>query len=159
MKILISAVGPDVTAPVDPRFGRAPSLVLVDPESGAWSASVNPGAGLGQGAGIETARFAVDCGVTVVLTGALGPNAQRTLEAAGLAAFAVQGGTVLQAVEQWRSGGLQPITAANAPAHAGLAGGRGGLGACGGMGAGMGGGRSAGQQGGGRGRRAGGGAE
>jgi len=120
MKLLVSATGPDITALVDPRFGRAPSFVLVDPGTGEWSAYVNPGAGAGQGAGIEAARLAVELGAGAVLTGAAGPNAFRTLEAAGVAVFLVQGGSVTDAVELWKNGRLERVATATAPAHAGM---------------------------------------
>ena len=120
MKLLVSAIGPDVTASLDPRFGRAPSFVLVDADTGEWSAHVNPGAGAGQGAGIDAARFAIELGARAVLTGATGPNAFRTLSAANVAVYSVGGGLVAEAVEQWKTGTLTPVTSANGPAHSGL---------------------------------------
>jgi predicted Fe-Mo cluster-binding NifX family protein len=120
MKLLISATGPDVTAQVDPRFGRAPSFVLVDTETNEWSAYVNPGAGAGHGAGIEAARFAIELGAQAVLTGATGPNAFRTLSAGNVSVFPVNGGRVADAVEQWKAGSLAQAGGATAAAHAGF---------------------------------------
>jgi predicted Fe-Mo cluster-binding NifX family protein len=159
MRLLVSAQGPDLTAPLDPRFGRAPSFVLVDAETGAWTAHVNPAAGAGQGAGIEAARYAADIGAQAVLTGAAGPNAYRTLKAAGVALYLVDGGTVADAVARWNAGTLQEATEATAPAHSGLAMGGGAGGGSGrGGGAGGGSGRGGGAGGGsGRGGGAGGG--
>ena len=116
MKLLVSAIGPDVTASVDPRFGRAPSFVLVDADTGEWSAYVNPGAGAGHGAGIDAARFAIELGAQVVLTGATGPNAFRTLSAANVTVCPVGGGRVTDAIDQWKAGALTPATSANGPA-------------------------------------------
>jgi len=110
---------------MDPRFGRTPSFVLVDAETGEWSAHANPAATAGQGAGIEAARFAAEVGAEAVLTGAAGPNAYRTLEAAGVAVFLVQGGSAAEAAELWRNGRLQRATTATVPAHAGMGRGRG----------------------------------
>ena len=126
MKLLVSATGPDITAPMDPRFGRAPSFVLVESETGEWSAHVNPGAGAGQGAGIEAARLAIELGAQAVLTGATGPNAFRTLAAANVTVYPAGGGRVADVVEQWKAGALTPAAAATGPAHAGLGGPRGG---------------------------------
>ncbi len=120
MKILVSAQGPDISSPVDPRFGRAPSLVLVDSRTGEWSAYVNPGTAMGHGAGIEAGRLASEIGAEVVLTGAAGPNAFRTLEAAGIAVYAVEGGTVASAVDRYKQGTLRSVVEATGPAHAGL---------------------------------------
>ena len=120
MKLLVSAIGPDITAPMDPRFGRAPSFVLIDSETGKWSAHVNPGAGAGQGAGIEAARLAIELGAQAVLTGTAGPNAFRTLAAAHVTVYTAGGGRVVDVVEQWKAGALTPAAVATGPAHAGL---------------------------------------
>jgi len=165
MKALISAQAPDIAAPLDPRFGRAAHFVVVDAETGEWQAHANPAAMAGHGAGIEAARFAVDQGVEAVITGATGPNAFRTLEAAGVLVFQAPAGTVADALEAWRGNELPAAGQPTAPAHAGMApeapGGAAGPGA--GMGRGMGGGGGAGMgrgggagMGGGRGRGGGG---
>ena len=151
VKVLISAQGPDINALLDPRFGRAAHFVVVDNESGEWIAYPNPGAGSGHGAGIEAARFAVDQGTQAVITGAAGPNAFRTLDAAGVKVYTIDGGTVAAVLDAWRRGELQEVGGPTAQAHAGLGGGADAPGAGmgrgmggGGMGAGMGGGRGAG---------------
>ena len=149
MKVLVSARGPDMTAPVEPRFGRAPSFVLVNADTGEWSAYVNPGAGLGQGAGIEAARLAAEVGAQVVITGATGPNAFKILAAAGIAVYLVDGGRVADAVDNWKAGKLTQAETATEPAHPGVGAGPGtGRGAGGGR-RGPGGGRGAGGAGGG----------
>jgi len=125
VKLLVSAQGPDLTAPVDPRFGRAPSFVLVDTESGDWSAYVNPGAGMGQGAGIEAARLAVELGADVVVTGPLGPHALQTLAAAKVPVCLIEGGCVADVVEQWRAGLLRSSSQAVRVSHTGAVGGGG----------------------------------
>ncbi len=154
MRVLISAQAPDITAPLDPRFGRAAHFVVVDAETGEWQAHANPAAMAGHGAGIEAARFAVDQGVEAVITGATGPNAFRTLEAAGVLVFQAPAGTVADALEAWRGNELPAAGQPTAPAHAGMApqapgagagsGGGGGAGMGRGGGAGMGGGGGAG---------------
>jgi len=154
VKILISAQGPDIDALLDPRFGRAAHFVVVDGDSGEWIAYPNPGAASGHGAGIEAARFAVEKGVQAVITGAAGPNAFRTLAAAGVKVYTIDGGTVGAVLDAWRRGDVTEVAEATAPAHAGMGAGGGAAAPAGGMGGGgrgMGGGRGAGGGGGGRG--------
>ncbi len=122
MKAIVSAMGPDVTAPIDQRFGRASHLVVVDTETGEWQAHPNPGATLDQGAGIEAARYAAEHGADAVITGMTGPNAFKTLAAAGIAVYSIAGGCVSEAIERFRTGSLDEVTEPSVDAHAGLRG-------------------------------------
>jgi predicted Fe-Mo cluster-binding NifX family protein len=103
MKIAVSATGKNVYADVDPRFGRARYLLIVDDKGtmcDLWDNSASQNAM--QGAGIQAAKVLADKGVQVLLTGHCGPNAFRTLRAAGIKVGLVQSGTVRQAVERFQ---------------------------------------------------------
>lgn len=84
-KVAISSTGPTLKDPLDPRFGRAAGFTLVDPatravvylDNGANQAEA-------QGAGIKTAEQLIAAGVTVVLTGYVGPKAFEMLVSAGI---------------------------------------------------------------------------
>ena len=135
MKICISAQGPTLDAPIDPRFGRCANFIFIDPETMQFNTIPNPGAMAGGGAGIQAAQFVVDQGVSAVLTGNVGPNAYNALNAGGVAVFIGVYGTVRNAVEQYKTGQLSPTSSSTAPAHTGMGGGRGrGGGRGGGMG-------------------------
>ena len=63
MKLLVTAQGPTVDSPVDPRFGRARYFILVDSDTG--DAVVHDNAqnlDAPQGAGIQAAQAAVRLG-------------------------------------------------------------------------------------------------
>ena len=137
MKIAISASNPDLSSPVDPRFGRCPYFLIVDPETMKFEALENPNVSSASGAGIQSAQFISDKEVQAVLTGSCGPNAFQTLQAAGVEVIVGITGTVQEAVQQYKSGQFQPIAQPNVPPHFGMGMG-GGMG--GGMGRGMGGG-------------------
>lgn len=137
MKIAISASTPDLSSPVDPRFGRCPYFLIVDPETMEFESVENPNVSSTSGAGIQSAQFISDKGVKAVLTGSCGPNAFQTLQAAGVEVIVGITGTVQEAVQQYKSGQFQPIAQPNVPSHFGMGTG-GGMG--GGMGRGMGGG-------------------
>ena len=135
MKICVTSTGPSLDAPVDPRFGRCQYFVIVDSETLEYEAMQNPSVGASGGAGIQAAQTVAGKGVGAVVTGNLGPNATQTLAASGIEMVTGASGTVRDAVEQYKSGGLQQTTRPTVPEYSGL----GGAGA--GAGAGMGGGR------------------
>lgn len=127
MKIAVTAQGHDLDAPVDPRFGRCPVFLLIDPDTLEYEALPNPNIEAGGGAGIQSAQIMADRDVTVVLTGNCGPNAFRTFGAAGIEVVTGVGGTVREAVEAYKSGRLHKASGPNVPDHFGMGGsGRGG---------------------------------
>ena len=75
MKICVSAVANSLDAQLDPRFGRCPYFVIVDLESMQFEAIPNDASGAMGGAGIQAAQTIAGKGVTVLITGNVGPNA------------------------------------------------------------------------------------
>jgi len=103
MKIVVTSQGPDESSAVDQRFGRAPWLHILDAESGERNVVDNTANAQGHsGVGVTTAQLVVDAGADVVLTGRLGPNAQRVLEGAGIKVVLGVTGTVGEAVAAFR---------------------------------------------------------
>jgi predicted Fe-Mo cluster-binding NifX family protein len=126
MKIAVSSTGPDLDAQVDPRFGRAQYLLVVDTHTLEFEALQNPNVAAGGGAGIQTAQMIAAKGAQAVLTGNCGPNAYQTLSAAGIKVYVGVAGAVREAVERLKRGEFQSSAGASVPGHFGL-----------GMGAGM----------------------
>jgi len=122
MKIAVTATGKDLDARVDPRFGRCKGFVVVDSETGVFTAIDNPGAMAGGGAGIQAAQAVANAGADVVLAGNYGPNAHGALAAGGIKAYMVQGGTVREAVEAFQGGELAEASEATVPSHFGTGG-------------------------------------
>lgn len=87
MKLCITTTGENLSARVDPRFGRAPYFLLVDTETLTCEAVANPASATGQGAGIKAAQTLTDRDVEAVLTGMVGPNAVEALQAAGIKTY------------------------------------------------------------------------
>jgi predicted Fe-Mo cluster-binding NifX family protein len=139
MKIVVSASTPDLSSPVDPRFGRCPYFLFVDPETMQFEAVENPNIASSSGAGIQSAQFVANKEANVLLTGSCGPNAFQTLNAAGVEVIVGVMGTVQEAVQQYKSGKLQATAQPNVPSHFGMGmGGRSPIGPGSGMGGGMG---------------------
>jgi predicted Fe-Mo cluster-binding NifX family protein len=108
MRVAITSQGPDLTSPVDPRFGRARYLIVIDTGTGESKALDNArNLSATQGAGIQTVRDVLDEGVEAVLTGHVGPKAQEALKAARVQVFVDTSGTVRDALKQFESGQLK----------------------------------------------------
>ena len=110
MRVIVTADGPAVESKHDPRFGRAAYLVRVDTETGRVDVIDNRDASnAAQGAGVQTAQRVAGADVDAVVTGRVGPKAERALRVAGLRVFlATPGCTVAEAVESVRRGELEP---------------------------------------------------
>ncbi|CAA7600442.1 Dinitrogenase iron-molybdenum cofactor [Acididesulfobacillus acetoxydans] len=111
----------DLSGLVDDRFGRCPYFMLCDSEDveGTAEWKDNPALASTGGAGIAAGEFLDREKVKVLITGSLGPNALRVVQASGVSAFSAPGSmTVLESVRAWATGTLPAITAAG-QAHAG----------------------------------------
>ncbi len=114
MKIAVTSKGTDLDAAVDPRFGRAPYVIIVDPSTLSFEAVDNSeNVNAFKGAGIQAATMVSDRGAEVLLTGYCGPNAFKTLEAAGIKVAADVTGTVRGAVDLFNRGNLAYVDSAN----------------------------------------------
>lgn len=118
MKVAVSASGPDLEARVDPRFGRAPYIIVVDPETLEFEAVPNRvNLQAPQGAGIQTATLVARYRPQAVLTGNCGPKAFQVLKAAGIQVFVGVHSTVRQALADLRAGRLEPASEPNVEGH------------------------------------------
>jgi predicted Fe-Mo cluster-binding NifX family protein len=120
MKIAISAGGTDLSAEMDPRFGRCRCFIIADPETGEFEAVDNSGAASSGAAGIAAAQLVAGKGVNLVLTGNCGPNAYNTLSAAGINVITGLSGKIADIIENYRTGSLKAAAAANVPGHFGM---------------------------------------
>ena len=118
MKAAVSAQGTNLDSLVDPRFGRARHILLVDTETGEFTAHDNAqNLNATQGAGIGAAQMVVQLGAQALLTGNVGPKAFTALQAGKVAIHTGASGTVRQALEEFRSGRLQSAARANVQGH------------------------------------------
>jgi len=114
MKIAVTSKGTDVDSEVDPRFGRAAYILVVDSENLGFEVLDNKeNVNALKGAGIQTASMVSDKGAEVLLTGFCGPNAFRTLNAAGIKVANDITGTVREAVNMFNEGEVSFADAAN----------------------------------------------
>jgi predicted Fe-Mo cluster-binding NifX family protein len=118
MKLAVTAAGPDLDAPVDPRFGRAKYFLVVDTDSSeviVIDNEVNLAAT--QGAGIQAGKRIVELGVEALLSGHVGPKAYTTLRAGGVEIYSGVAGSVAEAVERFKRGELKPAATSDVAGH------------------------------------------
>jgi predicted Fe-Mo cluster-binding NifX family protein len=118
MKIVITAQGQDLSAEVDPRFGRAKYFIVAETDTGEIRAVDNvQNLNAAQGAGIQAGKTVTDLGVDAVISGHVGPKAFATLQSAGVKMYTGASGTVAEALEQFKAGRLAPAEGADVEGH------------------------------------------
>jgi predicted Fe-Mo cluster-binding NifX family protein len=119
VRIAITSSGPTLDSQVDPRFGRARYVLIVDTDSLGVEPIENPNVAAGGGAGVQTSQMVISKSVDAVLTGNCGPNAFRTLNAADVQIYAGVSGTVRAAVEAFKRGEISSLSAPSVSGHFG----------------------------------------
>lgn len=115
---MVTAQGPDLDDAIDPRFGRAAWLQIIDTVAGGRVAVGNEmNLNALQGAGIQAAQTVARHGARVLLTGHCGPKAFGVLQAAGVEVYTGLTGTVREALEQLAAGQLRPAEEHDVEAH------------------------------------------
>ena len=118
MKIAISSQGKDLDSQIDPRFGRAAYILVVDLDDEKVEVIDNSeNVNAFKGAGIQAAVTVGDSGADILLTGFCGPNAFRTLAAAGVKVVNEMSGTVREALEELKKDKLSFAEDANVEGH------------------------------------------
>jgi predicted Fe-Mo cluster-binding NifX family protein len=117
LKIAITSKGKYLDSPMDPRFGRAPYILIVDTLNHGFEVLDNSkNVNAFKGAGIQSAVMVSDRGAKVLLTGYCGPNAFKTLNAAGVKVANDVTGTVRDALTAYRKGRVSFADGANVEA-------------------------------------------
>ncbi len=120
MKIAITSSGPEIKSEVDPRFGRCQYFIVYDTENNQFEVVENSNVcGMG-GVGIQSAQMMADKDVKAIITGNCGPNAFRTMNAAGIQLITGVSGTVESVIKEYKKGNLKPSDQSNAEPHSGL---------------------------------------
>ena len=114
MKIAVTSVGTNLDSEVDPRFGRAAYIIIVDSDTFAFEAVDNQeNVNALKGAGIQAAKAVSEKGAEVLLTGFCGPNAFKAMNAAKIGVANNASGSVREAVQAYLDGKLPLSDEAN----------------------------------------------
>jgi predicted Fe-Mo cluster-binding NifX family protein len=120
MKVCVTAQGDNLDAEVDARFGRCGYFVFVNTDTYEYEAVPNPNTEAMGGAGIQSGQFVAGKEVKAVITGNVGPNAFQTLQAAGIEVITGVSGTVKEAIEKYKQGGLKASSSPSVKTKGGL---------------------------------------
>ncbi len=121
MKVAVSADGDNEKADVDERFGRCPYFVIVDTDEMDFEGIENKDADGSHGVAPQVVQTLSEKDIEAVITGNIGPNGFRTLEAAGIKAYRGSG-EVSKAVEMLKEGELEEIKNETVRGHHGKGG-------------------------------------
>lgn len=91
MKVCVTSQGKDLNSEIDPRFGRCKYFVFYDTETKQYEAVENHWKDAQQGAGTQAAQFVVSKAVKILITGKVGPGAERVIKSAGIKVFEASG--------------------------------------------------------------------
>jgi len=118
MKVAVTSQGEELSSEIDPRFGRAKWLIVIDTKTGKSEAHDNTvNLNAAQGAGIQTGQNIANLDVDAVITGNVGPNAFRTLSAAKVRIFLAEKQTVQEAIDSFKADKLKEVDQANVEGH------------------------------------------
>ena len=97
----ISATGTSVDEEMDHHFGRCGYFVIAE---GKNIYVVENPLGTPRRAGLKAAQLMMDLGVTMVITGSLGPKATQALDEAGIRHHVGASGKVCDVLQRYREG-------------------------------------------------------
>ena len=118
MKVLITSNGRELCDLIESRFGRAKYYLMVDTESGEFTAHDNIlNLQSSQGAGIQAASRVVKLGASAVITGHVGPKAFRVLQTAEIPVYLASNITGAEAVRMFGEGRLEELPCADVEGH------------------------------------------
>jgi predicted Fe-Mo cluster-binding NifX family protein len=114
MKIAVTSKGTTLDSAVDPLFGRAAYILMVDTETHACEVLNNlENVNALKGAGIQAAGMVSKKGAEVLLTGHCGPNAFKAMAAAKIGVANDASGSVKEAIQGYLDGKLPLADKAN----------------------------------------------
>jgi len=118
VNIAITSTDGNLEGLVDERFGRSKKIIVFNSEKQTFEVVDNTvNMNSPQGAGIQTAQNIAKTTAQVVISGHLGPNAFRVLQAAGIEAYSASNMTVREALARFGEGGLAKLAGADVEGH------------------------------------------
>jgi len=118
MNIAITSTDGSLEGMVDERFGRSKKIIVFDRGKQTFEVVDNTvNMNSPQGAGIQTAQNVAKTTAQVVISGHLGPNAFRVLQAAGIEAYSASNMTAREALAKLEEGALTKLAGADVEGH------------------------------------------
>ena len=122
MKIAVTSQGKGLYSEIDPHFGRCSYFIIYDMESEDFEFFDNSAIAASGGAGVQAAQTIVNKKVDVLITGNIGPNAFKVLNAAFIKVYSGISGKVFEAIIKLGQGDLdiQATTSPSVETHSGI---------------------------------------
>ena len=115
MRFAVTAHKPELSSPIDQRFGRARCLLIVDlPERTTTVIDNRQEMHAVRDAGLQAAKKVIDSQADALITGHCGPKAFRALATAGVTVYRVTDGSVAEALDRYDEGHLEAVANADA---------------------------------------------
>jgi len=104
MKIAITSKGNDITAEMDPRFGRGGYIAVYDTETEEVKFVEGEGKNQQSGAGPKAAEMVANTGAKKIFSGHFGPKAKDALESFGIEMVALkdEGKTIEELINKFK---------------------------------------------------------
>jgi predicted Fe-Mo cluster-binding NifX family protein len=107
VRLAVTALRPELSSPIDQRFGRSRRLLIIDlPDRTTMVIDNQPGMHIAQDAGLQAAQKVIDSHADALITGHCGPKAFRALQTAGVTVYKVSDGSVAEALDRFEEGTL-----------------------------------------------------
>lgn len=118
MKICVTSQGPDLSAQVDQRFGRAKYFIIYDDETGSHEAVDNQqNVRAAGGAGVQSATSVAEKDCKWVISGHMGPKAMSVLREAGIRVATGAADSVSDAIRDFKDGKLKEADSPDVSSH------------------------------------------
>jgi predicted Fe-Mo cluster-binding NifX family protein len=115
VRFAATAIRPELSSPIDPRFGRSRCLLIIDlPDRTTTVIDNQPEIHAARDAGLQVAKKVVDSRADALITGHCGPKAFRALLAAGVTVYKVSDGSIAEALVEPVEGQLTAAVKADA---------------------------------------------
>jgi len=118
MKIALPVISDKIEDQMNRTFGRAPRFMIYDTDTDIFEMIENTqNLNAGQGAGIQSAQNIARTGAKALICENCGPKAFRVLSVAGVEVYISGAGKVVDLIEKYKNGELDPSPAANVEGH------------------------------------------
>ncbi len=115
MRFAVTAFRPELSSPIDQRFGRARYLLIIDlPDRTTTVIDNQSEIHAARDAGLRAARTVIESQADALITGHCGPKALRALQAAGVIVYKVSDGSIAEAIDGFDEGQLSVAVKADA---------------------------------------------
>lgn len=102
MKICVTSCNSEPNSAIDQRFGRCAYFCIYDTDTDTCESFANEFCNSPHGAGTGAAQKIINKGVSVVITGVIGPKAMEVLQAAQIKTITGKIGSVTDAINDFK---------------------------------------------------------